>query len=187
MDRKCWLYTYMVHTVENYVLLAAKISSAQMNFGRGDRKSMGCIFRRLKRQKLRSIFSLTLYCFPDDRLGFSSLIKISSENCRDRKKFISLKGQCHEIFASDFVMNHLPPKPLKITLGSFQIFSKTPGDICKSMCTISIYDTDGKFATVSMAPAAKLTPISTTPVANLPPVLMTPIANNGNNIRLLTT
>jgi hypothetical protein len=28
-----------------------------------------------------------------------------------------------------FFTNHLPPKPLKITLGSFQIFLKVRGDI----------------------------------------------------------
>jgi hypothetical protein len=38
-------------------------------------------------------------------------------------------------------------KPLKITLGSFRIFSKILGDIHKSRCTIDINDTGGKFAT----------------------------------------
>ncbi len=37
-------------------------------------------------------------------------------------------------------------KPLKITLGSFQILSKIRGDICKSRCTTDINDTGGKFA-----------------------------------------
>ncbi len=35
-------------------------------------------------------------------------------------------------------MNHLPPKPLKITVGSFQIFSNIRGDIRKSRCTTGI-------------------------------------------------
>jgi hypothetical protein len=39
------------------------------------------------------------------------------------------------------------PKPLKITLWSFQIFSKIRGDIRKSRCTTSVNDTGGKFAT----------------------------------------
>ncbi len=38
------------------------------------------------------------------------------------------------------------PKPLKITLGSFQIFSKIRGDIRKSRCTTGVNDTGGKFA-----------------------------------------
>jgi hypothetical protein len=37
--------------------------------------------------------------------------------------------------------------PLKIILGSFQIFSKIQGDIPKSMCTSVINDTWRKFAT----------------------------------------
>jgi hypothetical protein len=37
------------------------------------------------------------------------------------------------------------PKPLKITFGSFRIFSKNRGEICKSRCTTCINDTDCKF------------------------------------------
>jgi hypothetical protein len=42
------------------------------------------------------------------------------------------------------------PKPLIIALGSSQIFSKIPGDICKSRCNTGINDTVGKFATASV-------------------------------------
>jgi hypothetical protein len=31
-------------------------------------------------------------------------------------KKLSLKGQCHELFASDFFMNHLPPNPRVLTI-----------------------------------------------------------------------
>jgi hypothetical protein len=58
-----------------------------------------------------------------------------------------LKEQCHEFFASDFVHESSSPKPLKITLGSFQIFSKIHGGIRKSRCTTGINDTGSKFAT----------------------------------------
>ncbi len=45
-----------------------------------------------------------------------------------------------------FSMNHLP-KPLKMTLGSFEIFLKIHRDIRKSRCTTSIKNTGGRFAT----------------------------------------
>jgi hypothetical protein len=60
-----------------------------------------------------------------------------------------LKGQCHEIFRyfdSDFFHESSSPKPLKITQGSFQIFSKIRGDIYKSRCATGINDTGGKIA-----------------------------------------
>jgi hypothetical protein len=50
------------------------------------------------------------------------------------------------LFASDFHESS-SPKPLKITLGSFQIFPKIRGDIRKSRSTTSVNDTGGKFAT----------------------------------------
>jgi hypothetical protein len=56
----------------------------------------------------------------------------------------SLKGQCHEIFCFRFFHESFSPKPLKITLGSFRIFSKIRGDIRKSRCTTGIRDTGGK-------------------------------------------
>ncbi len=43
-----------------------------------------------------------------------------------------LKGQCHEIFASDFFLESISPKPLIIPLGPFRIFSKFRGDIRSS-------------------------------------------------------
>jgi hypothetical protein len=44
-------------------------------------------------------------------------------------------------------MNHLPKKPLKITVWSFRIFSKIRDDIHKSAPVSGINDTVGKFAT----------------------------------------
>jgi hypothetical protein len=58
------------------------------------------------------------------------------------------------------------PKPLIITLGSFQIFSKIRGDIRKSRCTPGVVDTGGKLPPLSTKPAANLPPVSTTPAAN---------------------
>ncbi len=78
---------------------------------------------------------------------------------QDRVKS-ELKAQCHEIFASDFFHNSSSLKPLKITLGSFQIFRK--------------------FLDIFAGQGAPL--VSTI----FPSVLTTPLANNGNNIRLLT-
>ncbi len=57
--------------------------------------------------------------------------------------FKRFQGQYHEIFCLRFFHESSSPKPLKITLGSFPIFS----NICKSRCTSSINDTGGKFAT----------------------------------------
>ncbi len=83
-----------------------------------------------------------------------------------------LKGQCHQIFCFRFFHESPSPKPLIITLGSFQIFSKIRRDIRKSKCTTGVNDTGGEFAT-----GGKLPPVSTTPAANLPPVSTTPAAN----------
>jgi hypothetical protein len=63
-----------------------------------------------------------------------------------------LKGQCHEINCFRFFHESSSAKPLNITSGSFQIFSKICGDIHKSRCTTNIIDT--------------LPPVSTTPGAN---------------------
>ncbi len=52
-----------------------------------------------------------------------------------------LKGQCHKIFASGFFHESPSPQPLKITLGSFRIFSKIREDIRKSRCTNGVKDT----------------------------------------------
>jgi hypothetical protein len=50
-------------------------------------------------------------------------------------------------FASGFFHESSSNKPLKIALGSFQIFSKICGDIHKSRSTTGVTDTSGKFAT----------------------------------------
>jgi hypothetical protein len=56
-----------------------------------------------------------------------------------------LKGTVSRDFLLQvFFMHHLPPWPLKITSGSFRIFSKTHGDIRMSRCTTGINDTGGK-------------------------------------------
>jgi hypothetical protein len=60
-----------------------------------------------------------------------------------------LKGQYHNFFCFSFFHESSSPKPLKITLGPFRIFSKIRGGI-----------REGQGAP----------PVSTTPVANLPPV-----------------
>jgi hypothetical protein len=51
------------------------------------------------------------------------------------------------LFASGVFRESSSPKPLIIALGSFRIFLKIRGDICKSRCTTGINDTYGKFAT----------------------------------------
>ncbi len=56
-----------------------------------------------------------------------------------------LKGHVTRFFALSFFYESSSPKPLKITLGSFQIFSKILGDIRKSRCNTGIKDTGGKF------------------------------------------
>ncbi len=58
-----------------------------------------------------------------------------------------LKRQCYEIFCFRFFHESSSPNSLKITLGSFQIFSKICGDMRKSRCTTGINNTGGKFAT----------------------------------------
>ncbi len=75
---------------------------------------------------------------------------------------LGLKGQCHKIFCFGFFRESSSPKPLKIILGSFQIFSKILGDIRKSSCTTGS-TTGGKLPTVST----------------------TQVANNWNSIRQL--
>jgi hypothetical protein len=49
-------------------------------------------------------------------------------------------------FASNLFHVSSSLKPLKITLGSYQIFSKIRGDIRKSRCTTGANDTGGKIA-----------------------------------------
>jgi hypothetical protein len=66
----------------------------------------------------------------------------------------SYRDSVTRFFASGFFHESLSPKPLKITLGSFQIFSKIHGDIRKSRCTTGVNDTGGKLPPVSTTPAA---------------------------------
>jgi len=93
-------------------------------------------------------------------------------------------------FASDFFHEYSFSKPLKIRLGSFQIFPKILlGDIRKSRYTTDINDTEGKFAPgVKSAAGVKfaagvndnsgyLPLVSMTPVVNLPPVPATPVVH----------
>jgi len=93
---------------------------------------------------------------------------------------------------SGFFYEYSFSKPLKIRLGSFQIFPKILlGDIRKSRYTTGINDTDGKFAAginytgVKSAAGVKfaagvndnsgyLPLVSITPVVNLPQVPATP-------------
>jgi hypothetical protein len=115
-------------------------------------------------------------------------IQYSTAHSRHKKTY-SLKGQCHEIFASGFFHESIFPQTQSIPLGPFKIFSKIHGDICKSRCTTGISDTGGKFATGINNTWRQILPqvslVLLIPVANLPQVSMTPVANNGNNIRLL--
>jgi hypothetical protein len=69
---------------------------------------------------------------------------------------VLLKGQCQEIFCFRFFHESSSPKLLKITLGSFRIYSKIRGDICKSAAP-----------TVATTPVPNLPPVSTTPVGTL--------------------
>ncbi len=57
---------------------------------------------------------------------------------------IALKGQCTRYFVSGFFHESSSSKTLKITLGSFRIFSKIRGDIRKSRCITGVVDTGGK-------------------------------------------
>jgi hypothetical protein len=62
------------------------------------------------------------------------------------KPLLYLTGQCNEIFRFWFFRESSSPKPVVKAFGSFQIFSKVHGDICKSRCTTGINDTSSKFA-----------------------------------------
>jgi hypothetical protein len=80
-----------------------------------------------------------------------------------------------------FFMNHLSsPKPLKITLGPFQNFSKICGDIRKSRCTTGINDTGCKFAAgvnYTRGKCASGTAVLFIPMANSPQVSTIPAAD----------
>jgi hypothetical protein len=86
-----------------------------------------------------------------------------------------------KFFASDYFHETSSPKPMKTTIGLFQIFSKISGDIRKSSYTTGVNYTGGKFATgvnktVDYVAAGvndtgdKLPLVSMTMAANLPPV-----------------
>ncbi len=68
---------------------------------------------------------------------------------------MSFKGRVSRIFASDFFHESSSPKPLKITLGSFQIFLKFA----------EIFASQGA-PPVSMTQVVTLPPVSTKPAAN---------------------
>jgi hypothetical protein len=115
-------------------------------------------------------------------------------------------GQCHEIFCFRFFHESPSPKPLKIALGSFQIFSKQFAEIFASQGAppvsttlvailplvdtsrkiASIVDKGGKFATSIIDNGGKFCHGKFAAGVKLPPVSTTPMANNGNNIRLPT-
>ncbi len=111
-----------------------------------------------------------------------------------RHCWCTLKGQCHKIFASDFFHESSSPKPLKIALVSFPIFSKILGDIRKSWWTTGINDNRGHryqwhqrqiCPPVSTTPAANLPLVATIPVTTLPPVSC--VNNTGGKLPPVST
>jgi hypothetical protein len=92
-----------------------------------------------------------------------------------------LKGQCDEIFCFRFFHESSSPKPLKITLGSFRIFSENFQRLFASQGAPStrINNTGGKFATGISDTGGKFT-INTAGVigtsGKFAPVAMTPVA-----------
>jgi hypothetical protein len=79
------------------------------------------------------------------------------------------------------------PKPLKITLGLVQIFSKMGGDIRKSRCTTGFNYTCGKFSIGINDTSGKFSTGTKDTAVNWPSVLLVSlkaVANNGNNTRL---
>ncbi len=62
-----------------------------------------------------------------------------------------LKGTVSRDFLLQVFFHESPsPKPLKIKVGSFRIFSKIRGDIRKSRCTTGVSDTGGKLPPVKV-------------------------------------
>jgi hypothetical protein len=124
----------------------------------------------------------------EHKIGFSFFL-FFRDVCK--KNFaVSERHSVTRFFASGFSHESPSPKPLKTTLGSFQIFAKIRGDIRKSRCTNGV--AGGKLPLVSTTLAANLSPVSMTTVTNFATsspvllVLLTPVANNGNNITLQT-
>jgi hypothetical protein len=56
-----------------------------------------------------------------------------------------LKGQCHEIFASDYFHESVSLQPQSIPLRPFRIFLKIRGDIRSSRLATGVNDTGGKW------------------------------------------
>ncbi len=94
-----------------------------------------------------------------------------------RRKF---KGTVSRDFLLQVFFHESPsPKPLIITLGSFQI-SKIHGDIRKSRCTTGSTTPVANLPPVPLVlftPVANWPPVSTIPAAILPPLSTTPVAN----------
>ncbi len=101
-------------------------------------------------------------------------LEISPENQNCTEFFVTITTSCYicqllkdrvtRFFLQVFFHESSSHKPLQITVGSFQIFSKILGVIRKWRCTTGINDTS-------------LPQVSTTPVEDLPPVSTTPAAN----------
>ncbi len=90
---------------------------------------------------------------------------------------LAAMGTVSRDFCFMFFHESSSPKPLKITLGSFQFFSKIRGDIHMSRCTTCINYTGGKFSTGINNTGGKFA-TGTWGVVD---------AGNGNNIRLFYT
>ncbi len=129
--------------------------------------------------------------------------------------FLSLKGQCHEIFCfwffswiifppapeypirtvSNFFENSRRYSQVKVhhryqrhrrqTLRPVPLVLLIPVANLPPVSTTSAANLPPVFAAGINDTGGNLPPVSTTPAANLPPVSMTPVATNGNNIRLL--
>jgi hypothetical protein len=90
----------------------------------------------------------------------------------------AIKGQCHEIFCFRFYHESSFPKPLKITLGSFHIFSEIHRDIRNSRCTAFINDNSEKFSTgVNYAGGKVATGFNGGGMAPIPLVLLILVVN----------
>jgi hypothetical protein len=72
-----------------------------------------------------------------------------------------------QIICFRFFNESSSPKPLKITLESFRIFSKIRGDIRKSRCNTDVNYTSGIFATGINNTGGKFATVIT-PAENLP-------------------
>jgi hypothetical protein len=66
------------------------------------------------------------------------MVKVFEEN---HVHHYSLRDSVKKFFASGVFRESSSPKPLIIALGSFRIFLKIRGEICKSRCITGINDT----------------------------------------------